>query len=155
MSTQSLHSCLNQAITVLESFNQTLSQENDLLLTTHDDADLYAFTQQKTEFLAALEQQHEACGLALKTLGLEHSQDGLLAASELDAELAPAVQRFFDLAEQAQQKNNQNGIIIQTYLEHNQQALQAVTSLMQRSEQVYTAQGKTRSHKLLHTPIKA
>lgn len=155
MSTQSLHSCLNQAITVLESFNQTLSQEHDLLLTTHDDADLYAFTQQKTEFLAELEQQHTACGLALSALGLEHSHDGLIAATELDAELAPTVQRFFDTAEAAQHQNNQNGIIIQTYLEHNQQALQAVTTLMQRSEQVYTAQGKTRSHKLQHSPIKA
>ena len=155
MSLQSLHSCLNQAITVLESFNQTLLQENDLLLTTHDDADLYAFTQQKTEFLAELEQQHEACGLALKALGLEHSHEGLVAAAELDAELASVVQHFVALAEKAQHQNNQNGIIIQTYLEHNQQALQAVTALMQRSEQVYTAQGKTRSHKPLLTPIKA
>lgn len=155
MSTQSLQSCLNQAITVLESFNQTLSQENDLLLTTHDDSDLLAFTQKKNQFLAELETQHEACGRALSALGLENSHEGLVTAAESDAELAAIVQRFFELAETAQHQNNQNGIIIQTYLEHNQQALQAITSMMQRSEQVYTAQGKTRPHKLQHSAIKA
>lgn len=153
MSTPSLHSCLNQAVTVLESFNQTLSQENDVLLASHEDADLLAFSQQKTDFLAELETLHLSCSQALGALGLDTSHEGLVAATELDPELSTVVERFFALAETAQQQNQQNGIIIQTYLEHNQQALQAVTALMQHSEQVYTAQGKTRSHKLQHNSI--
>lgn len=137
-----LQQALQSEIELLNAFNNALSQEAELLLGEHDNDALHHVTQQKVQFSEKLAQAHQQRDDALKNLDLPNTSAGLQAAVNKHDTLAPLVDELYRLADQAKTQNESNGMLIDTFLQHNEQALNALSQLLQPAEKVYDARGK-------------
>ncbi|MCQ9615980.1 flagellar protein FlgN [Paenalcaligenes niemegkensis] len=145
--TSSLQQALQAEIELLLVFNTALTQETELLLSNHDNDALNENAALKTQFSEALAAANQRRVLALNELNLPDSKQGLEEAVNLDSQLGPLVEELFRLAQQAKVQNENNGTLIHTFLQHNEQALEALGQLTQPVEKVYDASGKTSVHR--------
>lgn len=136
-----LENCLQTHITVLHDFLDLTEQEHEVLLQTFEPDTLAQLTQRKNQLLLEflrldhLRQQH------LDALGVDHNIQGLSALAQAQPELAELVHQLIELSTAARQQNENNGVLIQTYLNSNQQALDTLSALAGKNN-FYTAHGK-------------
>lgn len=152
----SLKQALENEIKLLTDFNDVLNQESELLLHGQDNDAITQLSAQKIQYVDALAQADSLRASALKRLNHTNSTTGLKMAVQQDVTLEPLVDELFRLAEQAKTQNESNGILIHTYLQHNEEALEALAQLMQPVEKVYNARGKASVQRSYNRPsIKA
>lgn len=137
-----LFDALQTEVALLQAFNEALAQETEILLSRHDEAALDALNHQKILYAEELEAAHQLRAQLLEELGYGNNRDSLEQAGAA-YNCRDLVSELFNLATQARQQNETNGSIIQTYLEHNQHALNALTSFAQSSEKLYDARGRS------------
>lgn len=138
-----LHNCLKTELELATQFIAILEQENQILLepATNDQA-LADITQQKNlhaEKLIAAGNDRET---ALKALGVEPTREGLEQVVALNPELRPTFTDLMAAATQASELNASNGLIIDTFIAHNQQTLETLRNLVGEGT-IYDAQGRT------------
>lgn len=135
---------LQQELSALERFVALLQQEQDALVAGNVDA-LLALSQDKlgkAEQLNALGKQRVT---RLQQAGYSGDSAGMTAW--LDDK--PAIQqqtweRLLELAREAQRLNQTNGKLIQTHLQHNQQALNTLLGAANQAG-TYGADGQARA----------
>lgn len=137
-----LQQTLENEVKLLTSFTELLQQETILLLGEHDNETLHQITQLKNQYAEQLAHLNDQREHALTALQVSNSAAGLQQAASQFPDLVPLVEQLHSLAEQAKLANEQNGLLIDTYLQYNQQALDALAQAMQPVEQVYDARGK-------------
>lgn len=153
MTEPDLHSNLKQAlqseIALLTAFNDVLCQESDQLLHNQDNDIITELSALKTQYVDKLAQANAYRAEVLNKSKLENTAKSLETVAQDNEELTTLVKKLFALAEQAKTQNESNGLLIHTYLQHNEQALNALAQLMQPIEKVYNSRGKAstqRSH---------
>ena len=138
-----LQTCLIQETGLVEEFIAVLEREAAVLLEGGDDKALGASTEAKNTYadqLAAAGEQRQAL---LKQLGYSADKAGLDALAQAHTALLPLCRSLYERAERANELNVSNGIIIDTFLTHNQQALESLRGLAGISN-LYDASGRTR-----------
>jgi len=81
----------------------------------------------------------------LAQLGFADVQEDLAPVVERHPELRPAIDALIALAAQARAKNQENGIVIQTYQRHYQDALTALQALAGAGDKrLYDARGRSK-----------
>ena len=135
---------LRQELAALDQFIALLRQEQAALVSADVDA-LLALSDSKLKLsdqLNALARERVAmlarAGYAADAAGVA----GWLA--QQPPAVADAWQRLLQGAQQAQRLNQSNGKLIQTHLQHNQQALSALLGAANRAD-VYGPDGQSRS----------
>lgn len=147
MLTTDLHDHLTAELDLMQHFLFALEKENTLLLSNYHHDDLYDLTELKNSYAEQLAQAANLRDSALNALQLPAGKDGLLLAAQLhNEELGALVQQLMTLAQQGRQLNDQNGLLINTYLDYNQQALQALGQANPTAASVYDAHGKKQPH---------
>ncbi|MGB3291162.1 MAG: flagellar protein FlgN [Burkholderiaceae bacterium] len=136
-----LHANLQQETALVCDFIKVLETETLALTEGGEDALLESTTLKNcyADELAKLSERR----LSLLTL-LGHSADkaGLDSAAQESPALRAACGELYEKARQANELNASNGIIIETFLTHNQQALEALRVLAGAGN-LYDASGRT------------
>lgn len=145
MSSTALLSLIQAEFDLMQHFLFSLEKENELLLSNYSNDDLYDHTELKNQYADQLNQAAEQRDNQLTAMGLPTARDGLLAAQSLSDELDQLVQQLFDITEQARTLNEQNGLLIQTYLNYSVEALEALGAANPPTSDVYDARGRTKS----------
>ncbi|NLJ61709.1 MAG: flagellar protein FlgN [Alcaligenaceae bacterium] len=143
MSSTTLHQLIQTEFDLMQQFFFSLEKENELLLSSYSNDDLYDLTELKNHYADQLAHAATERDAALSSLGLSTGRDGLIAAQALSEPLHGLVQSLFDLAEKARLLNEENGLLIHTYLEYSVQALEALGQANPANNEVYDAKGKT------------
>jgi flagella synthesis protein FlgN len=81
---------------------------------------------------------------ALKALGFPNNRQGLQSAANAHSELQAAIENLLSIAATASELNASNGQIIDTFIAHNQQALETLRNLMGEGN-IYDARGRTQT----------
>ncbi len=118
---------LSQAITaesrILKTFISVLEEEQKLLISGNADAVL-PLLEQKTGLVAELGSAGKQRDAALSTLGVSTTREGTEAFfAKADTALQAEWAELLTLAQSANRLNTTNGKLINTRLQHNQQAL--------------------------------
>lgn len=141
---ENLLGCLQEQSDLLAEFTEALKTETALLLDNPTDLGLAEITTLKNDYarrLAELDEKREA---AMADMGFTNDAGGVEAACQAYPDLRDAFGLLWELAHEAEALNQQNGQILQTYIGHNQRALETLHSLI--NTELYDAQGKiTRS----------
>lgn len=139
-------SLLQQLKTENQAFNEFLSllkREAEILAGDYTHEQIHAVAQEKTTWYQHYAQQQTQRQKLLQALELQDSAEALQELADQDAAFAEQLQSLMQNAEQAQQLNLANGTLIQEYLAHHQQALNALEQLHQdQSAGTYDARGK-------------
>lgn len=120
-----LTAAISAETAALQRFIAVLEQEQQLLIGGDADAVL-PLLEQKTELITLLGNAGQQREAALRTLGVEPQKAAMeawFAGVGVDADLQARWQTLLGLAQQANQINSINGQLINTRLQHNQQAL--------------------------------
>lgn len=145
MSSIVLYNLIQTEYELMQHFLFSLEKENELLLSSYSNDDLYDLTELKNQYADQLSQTSVQRENTLAELGLPAGRDGLLAAKSLSDDLNELIQDLFDTAEKAQKLNNENGLLIQTYLDYSVQALQALSQANPKAADIYDAKGQKQS----------
>lgn len=131
----------------MEHFLFSLEKEHALLLESYSNDDLFDLTELKNQYADQLSQTALQRDKALTDLQLPTGRDGLLHAQTKYQELHDIIQSLLDTAEKARICNEENGLLIHTYLEYSVEALEALASANPAGQdsQVYDAKGQTRA----------
>ena len=131
----------------MEHFLFSLEKEHTLLLDSYSNDDLFDLTELKNQYAEQLSQIAEQRDNALTHLQLPVGRDGLIAAQTQYEALHEPIQRLLDTAEKARVLNDENGLLIQTYLQYSVEALEALANANPTGSdsQVYDAKGLTRT----------
>jgi flagella synthesis protein FlgN len=138
-----LQTCLDTEIALVQEFLVVLDQETAVLTEGRGEAALAETTARKNHYadqLAAVGEQRQKL---LTALGYSADKTGLDALSHDHPELRSRCAQLLEKARQASELNTSNGIIIDTFLQHNQQALDTLRSLAGIGA-LYDASGRTR-----------
>jgi len=110
----------------------------------------------KTAQADALQTAAQTRAAHLATLGFAGAQQDFAPVTQQYPALRPAIDTLIDLAAQARARNQENGIVIQTYQRHHQDALTALQTLVGKSElHVYDARGRIGKPQHLHRTTQA
>lgn len=134
MTTQ-LGPTLNEEINRLREFISLLQCEQDLLK-QGDTESLLPLIETKTSLANSLAAFAQARAGQLNRLGLDIGRAGMeawLAHNDQGGKLREAWQTLLDLAAQARNLNITNGKLIGLYMQHNQQAFNALMSATNRA----------------------
>ncbi len=134
MTTQ-LGPTLNEEINRLREFISLLQREQDLLK-QGDTESLLPLIETKTSLANSLAAFAQARAGQLNRLGLDIGRAGMeawLAHNDQGGKLREAWQTLLDLAAQARNLNITNGKLIGLYMQHNQQAFNALMSATNRA----------------------
>lgn len=135
---------LQQEQTALDRFIDILQQEQSALVVADVDAlqSLAADKQHLSEQLNTLSQQRSAL---LQRAGFTANAEGVKTwLATQPVEVRQAWEKLLVSAQTAQRLNQTNGKLIQTHLQHNQQALTALMGAANRAD-VYGADGQPRT----------
>jgi len=126
----------------LKAFVTLLETEQQALI-NGDSEPLMALADSKTQAAQALNNIAASRDHELRALGMTPANGDLTAWLKIHAANAlPLWQDIQQLAEQAQQLNRTNGILIQTKLRHNQQALTVLSNAASRTGALYGPDGQ-------------
>lgn len=124
-----LQRCLDQEIGLVQDFIEILKAEEHVLTDAGNNDGLSATTERKNmcaDQLAAVAEQRERL---LMMLGYNADLAGLEAAAAEHAVLLAPKNTLLEHAQQASELNASNGIIINTFLAHNQNTLDTLRRL--------------------------
>lgn len=110
---------------VFQEFHRTLQLEQDALLKGETEV-LLELAPRKTQLIEKLSAMSAERQRGLAAAGHENNQAGMVAwldAMGADAATRKLWQELLDLAREAERVNRSNGILIDTHLRHNEQAL--------------------------------
>ena len=147
MSFTDLRQLLQAELELMEHFLFSLEKEHALLLDSYSNDDLFDLTELKNQYADQLSQTAELRDKALSDLQLPVGREGILAAQKQYDALRDLTQNLLDTAEKARVRNDENGLLIQTYLAYSVEALSALASANPAGPdtQVYDAKGLTRT----------
>lgn len=128
----------------MQHFLFCLEKESELLLSSYNNDDLYDLTELKNQYADQLSHIAEQRDLQLAILNLPLGREGLIAAQSVSDTLEDLIHQLFDIAEKARTLNEQNGLVIQTYLDYSVQALEALAQANPPAGEIYDARGKTK-----------
>ncbi|MGB3836074.1 flagella synthesis protein FlgN [Castellaniella sp.] len=135
-----LLNCVDEQSRLLNEFIQTLEAEGAQLLESPSNEALGALTARKNDYAKRLAELDQSRAEALAGLGQPDTQAGIQAACADHPELLAAFDSLFEKTEHASQVNQTNGQILETFMAHNQQALDTLRSLM--GQDLYDARGR-------------
>ena len=153
-SPQLLQQHLEAELALVQRFISILQAESNALEQPDHGEALDSTTQQKNICIVQLAEAGQAREAALAELGYTTSRTGLEQAAAAHPGLAPTCAQLFELGQQASELNAANGVIIDTYLKHTQQALQAMRQLTGDTD-LYNASGRSAPVKGKRTRITA
>jgi len=139
-----LQTVLEQEKSLVQEFVAALETEARVLTEPGDDQALGESTATKNRYaeqLAAIGEQRQAL---LTTLGYSADKAGLDTLAADHPTLQPLCSGLLEKARQASELNASNGIIIDTFLAHNQQALDTLRSLASIGN-LYDASGRSKA----------
>lgn len=139
-SVESLNQCIQQQLKLLADFVQLLTTENQALLADPSNQDLVEITTHKNDYarrLASLDSKRTAL---LADLGYADDAAGINSAMAAHPALKSAFNDLWQLADQAETINNENGQLLSIFIEDNQRAIGTLRSLM--GEGLYDSKGK-------------
>ncbi len=147
MSLVTLHQLIESELELMEHFLYSLEKENALLLSSYTNDDLFDLTELKNQYAEQLTQISVLRDNEQTKLNLPIGREGLILAQTQHAELSPLIQQLFDTAESAKTYNEQNGLLIQAYLDYSIEAIEALNSANPDATktQVYDAKGMART----------
>lgn len=141
--TQPLLEHIKSELDLMEQFLFSLQKENALLLENYNNDDLFDLTELKNHYADQLNGVALLRDSALVELQLPTGREGLLAAQAQYKELDEAITALFETAETARKYNEENGLLIQTYLDYSTKAIEALNSVNPTAgTSVYDAKGK-------------
>jgi len=136
---------LSHEIEILREFLVVLDEERRALSTPDAGAALAATTVRKTRQADALQASAQTRAAFLAELGFADAPQNLGPVCQQYPDLRPVIDTLVALAAQARARNQENGIIIQTYQRHHQDALSAWQALSGRQEnRLYDARGRSK-----------
>ena len=139
-----LQQCLEQEVDLVQAFITVLEDEAQALTEAGDTDALTASTEQKNRYADQLVLVADERHSLLAQLGYSDDKAGLDAAAHDHPALHPSCQALLEKAQAASELNASNGIIIDTFLKHNQRALDTLRVLAGASS-LYNASGRTNS----------
>lgn len=154
VSPQTLQQHLDTELALVQRFIDILHAEAGALEQADHGEALDATTRKKNTCIAQLTKAGHARENALLALGYSADRAGLEAAVSAHPELAASCENLFKLGQQASELNASNGVIIDTYLKHTQQALQTMQHMVSSSN-LYDASGRSDPVKGRRTKITA
>ena len=158
--TDALHHLLETELELMEHFLFSLKKENALLMDSYSNDDLFDLTEIKNQYAERLSAVATQRDEALADLGLAAGQEGLLAAQQQYPALSDTIQELINTVEKARQYNEENGLLIEAYLNYTSEALEALnsanpTATNPQQAQTYDAKGITRVKTNLRRVVKA
>lgn len=132
--------CVDEQSELLDEFIQALEAEGAMLLETPSNEALGTLTARKNEYARRLGELDQARAAAMAALEQNDDHAGIAAVCAVHPDLRPAFDTLFERAEQASTLNRANGQILQSFVEHNQQALDTLRTLM--GKDLYDARGR-------------
>ncbi|MBB5213402.1 flagella synthesis protein FlgN [Parapusillimonas granuli] len=138
-----LEASLQEELGLIQEFNTVLEAEAEALTAGNDDA-LAASTARKNQYAERLAEAGRRRNGLLGRLGYEPDQPGLDAACAAHPSLRAGSRALLDEARRGRDLNTANGILIDTFLAHNQQTLDALRQLAGIGD-LYDAKGRSRS----------
>jgi flagella synthesis protein FlgN len=127
---------------LVQEFNELLQAEAEALTAGNDDA-LAETTSRKNQYAESLANAGKQRNSLLSQLGFESDKVGLQAACKDFPALGAVSAALLEAAERGQRLNAENGIMIDTFLTHNQQMLDALRQLTGAGD-LYDAKGRSR-----------
>lgn len=137
-----LQRCLEAELALVQRFIDILRAEAEALERPDHGEALNTSTQEKNLCIEQLLEAGQARDDALRELGFGPGRAGLDAACGSQPALRDTCARLFELGRQASDLNAANGVMIDTYLKHTQQALSAMQHLV-GNPGLYDASGRT------------
>lgn len=137
-----LHQCLKTELALATEFIGILEKENAILLEPTNDQALADITQLKNQHAEKLIAAGNNRETALKALGVQGTREGLEQVADLNPAIRPTVSELMSVAARASELNANNGLIIDTFIAHNQQTLETLRNLVGEGN-IYDAQGRT------------
>lgn len=130
-------------VSLIEQVLYTLRKEHALLLENNVNDELFDLTDLKQYYVAELEQAGVKRDHALIEMGLPAGRDGFIAAQGMGDEWRDLVSLLFSLSSQANDLNQENGLLVAAYMEYNEKALAALNAAnpSRSVAQVYDAKG--------------
>ncbi|WP_323017880.1 flagellar protein FlgN [Castellaniella sp.] len=132
--------CVDAQSELLNDFIQVLEAENALLLETPSNEALGSLTVRKNDYARRLGELDQARTTILTDMEQPDNAAGIEAVCALHPDLRSAFDGLFEQVAQASTLNQSNGQILKTFMEHNQQALDTLRSLM--GQELYDARGR-------------
>lgn len=136
--------CLETEAGLIRDFIAVLQDEARVLEEGASDTALSEVTARKNAAADALARAAEERNAQLAAMAFGTDGPGLQAAAEAHPMLAEPRRILLELAEQARSFNENNGQIIQVFLEHNERTLEVLRRIASRGD-VYDASGRKRS----------
>lgn len=140
----SLLKSLENEARLVRDFIAILQDEARVLEEGATDTALAGVTARKNAAADALARAAEERNAQLAAMAFGTDGSGLKAAAEAHPALAEPRRILLELAEQARSLNENNGQIIQVFLEHNERTLDVLRRLAGRGD-IYDASGRKRS----------
>jgi len=141
---------------LMRTFLDILDAEARALAAPIDGQALAAAVHRKTAQADALQAAARTRAARLAALGFADAQQDLDPVAQQYPALHPAIDALVALAAQARAKNQENGIVIQIWQRHHQDALSALQSLSGTLEpRLYDARGRIGKHRHLHRMAQA
>jgi len=130
---------------LMREFIAILDEEARTLSSPAVGAALNAITARKHLHADKLQAATQARRAHLAQLGLADAQEDLSPVVQRYPDLRPAIDALIELAAQARAKNQENGVIIQTYQRHYQDALAGLQALAGAGDKrLYDAKGRSK-----------
>lgn len=145
MSSTDLAQLIQTELDLMQHFLFSLEKEHEMLLSQYSNDDLYDLTEIKNQYADQLIATAALRDSALQNLDLAIGRDGLIAAQSLYPDLHDLLEQLFQIAEQSRRLNEENGLLIHTYLDYSTEALQALAKAQPTTNEVYDAYGKKRA----------
>ncbi|HRL20457.1 flagellar export chaperone FlgN [Alcaligenes sp. SDU_A2] len=139
----SLQTCLADHLQTLPQLEAILLEEKELLLGQFEPQELAQLTLRKYQVLEKIEQLDQQRIALLQDRELDTQLPGLRQAAAQD-QISDILDQVLELGEHLRALNENNGILVNTFLADNQQALDALAAFSGRSN-VYDASGKSQS----------
>jgi flagella synthesis protein FlgN len=150
-----LQKCLEREADLVQAFIVILDAEAQALTEAGTTDALSHSTEEKNRYADKLAMVADERQMLLAQLGYEENKTGLDAAINDHSGLNAIYQALLENVQKASDMNAANGRIIDTFLEHNQQALDTLRSLSGAGN-LYDASGRThRGHQGVTTSFKA
>ncbi len=136
-----LQQCLEQEVDLVGAFIEVLEAEAQVLTEVGDIDALSETTEKKNQYADQLMMVGDERQLLLSQLGFSEDKAGLEAAAHAHPALSASCQALLEKAQAASDLNASNGKIIDTFLGHNQQALDTLRNLTGAGN-LYDASGR-------------
>ena len=143
MPSTDLHHLLAQEKEIMGHLLFSLEKEHALLLDSYSNDALFDLTELKNHYADQLAQTAKQRDALLVALGFETGIEGLRAAQNEHEAVRTSVHELLELTEKAQALNEENGLLINTYLEYSEKAIETLDKAnpTKGADQVYDAKG--------------